>query len=246
MREKLVNIVKAILPVLALFGAYWYIGIIPVYYVYYPKLSVYREPVTLIFIAEFILSFLAVAVGVFRITRPKALGFLFLLYQPIKLVVDLTALLYENSDIGYIIRTVTFVTMFAFLGAAVLVLKNKENGKPPCDNLLKFLGKCIPISLICLLVLILENVFTPQLVKMFMSLPNTEQYGVVYIFNNFIVSIMAVSLVIINIALAAFVQLNGATFDNGGKLISAETLKPVGVSVLFSIIVTIIWRFAEL
>ncbi len=119
MRDKLVNIVKAILPVLALFGAYWCIGIIPVFYVYYPKLSVYREPITLLCIVEFILTFLAIAVGVFRITRPKALGFLFLLYQPIKLVVDLTALLYKNSDIGYILRAVTFVTMFAFLGTAV-------------------------------------------------------------------------------------------------------------------------------
>ncbi len=81
---------------------------------------------------------------------------------------------------------------------------------------------------------------------MLSSLPNNEQFGVEYIFNNFIVLIMAVSLVIINIVLAAFVQLNGATFDNGGKLISAETLKPVGVSVLFSIIITIIWRFTEL
>lgn len=93
---------------------------------------------------------------------------------------------------------------------------------------------------------ILENAFAPQLLKMFMSLPNTEQYGVEYIFNNIIASIMAVSLVVISIVLAVFVQLNNVTFDDGGKLISAETLKPVGVSVLCSIIITIIWRFAKL
>lgn len=243
MRDKLVKIVKAIFPVLALFCAYWYIGIVPVYYVYYPKISVYREPITLLCIAEFILTFLAVAVGVFRITRPKTLSFLFLLYQPIKLVVDLTSLIYENNDFGYIFRAVTFVTMFAFLGTAVLVLKNKENSKPPFDNIFKFLVRCIPISLICLLILILENVFAPQLMDILLSLPNSEQYGVEYIFNNIIVSIMGVSLMVINIALAAFVQLNDATFDDGDKLISVETLKHVGVSILCSIVITITWRF---
>lgn len=242
MHEKLVKIVKAVLPVLALFGAYWYIGIIPVYYVYYPKLSVYREPITLLCIAEFILTFFAVAVGVFRITRPKTLGLLFLLYQPIKLIVDLMSLLYEKSDLGYIFRTVTFVTMFVFLGAAVIVLKNKENGMPLNENLLKFLIRCIPISLICILIPILENAFAPQFVKLLLSSPNNDQYSVEYIFNNIIVSIMAVSIVVINIALATFVQLNGATFDDGDKLISAETLKHIGVSVLCSITIAIIWR----
>lgn len=243
--SKTFSLITAILPVLALFGAYWYIGVIPVYYVYYPKLSVYSEAVTLLCIAGFILTFFAVAVGVFQITKPKHLGLLFLLYQPIKIIVDLTSLLYENRDLGYIFRSVTFVTMFVFLGASVIVLKNKKNGIPLRENLSKFLIRCIPISLICILIPVLENAFAPQFMEVLLASPNNQQYSVDYIFNSIIVPIMAVSLAVIAISLAIFVQLNGTTFDDDDKLFSAKTLKCVGVSVLCSIAIVIIWCLVQ-
>lgn len=241
MRTKPINIVKSILPVLFLFGAYLYIGIIPVNYVYYPKISVYHEVVTWICIAECILAFFAIAIGVFRITNPKHLGLSFLLYQPVKFIVDLISLLYERKDLGYIFRASTFVTMFVYIGSTVVILKNKENNKPPHSGLGKFLIQCTPVTIICLLIPILENKFAPQIFNMLTSSTLGDMYGAEYIFN-IVVLIMVVSTAIISVAFAIFAELSNATFDRGERLLSAKSLKLIGGSMLCSIISVIIWH----
>lgn len=242
MCTKPINIVKSVLPVLALFGAYLYIRIIPVNYVYYPKISVYREVVTWNCIVEFILAFFAIAIGVFRITNLKHLSLSFLLYQPIKFIVDLISLLYERKDLGYIFRTSTFVTMFVYMGSMVVVLKNKENNKPLHSDLGKFLIQCTPVTIISLLIPILENKFAPQIFDMLLSSTLGDMYSAEYI-SNIVVLIMVVSTAIISVAFAIFAELSNATFDRGEKLLSAKSLKPIGVSMLCSIISVIIWHF---
>lgn len=161
-REKIGRIIKAVLPLGLLYGAYWYIGFIPINYIYYPNPNVYREAIIIFGIIAFILTFLVIAVGVFNIRNIKQLGLIFLAYQPIKLLVDLTGLIYEGKYLNnYIYYSVNFLTIFIFLGAAVVVLKNKESGGTLHTNIGKFLIRCIPVSLISIFIPVLENILVP-------------------------------------------------------------------------------------
>lgn len=86
MGTQIVKVISKILPLLFLFGSFWLIGFIPITYIYYPNLAVYREAITLFGIIAFVLTFLFIAVGVFNIRSIKQLGVIFLSYQPIAFV----------------------------------------------------------------------------------------------------------------------------------------------------------------
>lgn len=128
-RKKIGKIIRAVLPLFFLYGSYWFIGFIPVFCVYYPDFTVYSNIFGIFGILAFVLTFLVIAVEVFNIRNIKQLGLIFLAYQPIKLLVDLTGLIYEGKYLNnYIYYSVNFLTIFIFLGTAVVVLKNKESG----------------------------------------------------------------------------------------------------------------------
>ncbi len=237
MSRQIGNIIKTILPLLFLYFAYWFIGFIPVIGIYYPKnLAVYREPITIFGIIAFILTFLVIAVGVFNIRSAKRLGLIFLIYQPIKLIVDLTGMAYESKYLNiYIFYSVNFLTMFLCIGTAVVILKNKENGEAWHTSLPKFLIRCIPAALISILIPILENIIVLRILDQ--PLP----YGAEEIFNTIII-VMSVTSAVLTVMCGIFMQLAGVTFDDDRKLISVETLKPLIFSILFSIAIPIVWQ----
>lgn len=238
--DKLGKIIKAVLPLVFLYVSYWFVGFIPISYVYYPDFSVYHEKITIFCILAFVLTFLVIAVGVFNIRSVKRLGVIFLLYQPIKLVVDLTGLLYESKYLNiYIFQSVNFLAIFIWLGSSVVVIRNKEDGQPPFTNIAKFLIRCIPVSLISVSVPILENIIVRCLLN------QTLPYGAAEIFN-VIVFVMSVSIAALTIMLGIFMQASNAALDGDFKLISIETLKPLIFSMLFSIAVPILWRLMNI
>lgn len=241
MSRRIGNIIKTVLPLLFLYGAYWLIGFIPITYIYYPKnLAVYSEPITVFGIIAFILTFLVIAVGVFNIRSVKRLGLIFLIYQPIKLIVDLTGMAYESKYLNiYIFQSVNFLTIFLCIGTAVVVLKNKEDARAWHTDLAKFLLRCIPVTLISIIIPILENVIVLRL------LDQTLPYGAEEIFNT-IITVMSVTSAVLTIMLGIFMRLAGAAFDCDHKLISVETLKPLVFSMAFSIVVTVAWRLMQL
>lgn len=241
-REKIGRIIKAVLPLGLLYGAYWCIGFIPINYIYYPNPNVYREAITIFGIIAFILTFLVIAVGVFNICNIKQLGLIFLAYQPIKLLVDLTGLIYEGKYLNnYIYYSINFLTIFIFLGTAVVILKNKETGMALHTNIGKFLIRYIPVSLISILIPVLENILVSPLLNQ--TLP--YDYGAEEFFN-FIILIMSISNAVLTVTLAIFVKAVDATFNSDSKLISVETLKQLIYPILFSIAITIIWRLINL
>lgn len=231
------KVLAKVFPLLFLYGSYWFIGFIPITYIYYPNLAVYREAITIFGIMAFILTFLVIAVGVFNIRSVKRLGMIFLCYQPIKLIVDLTGTAYESKYLNnFIFFSVNFLTMFICLGAAVIIIKNKENGLAFHTNISKFLFRCIPVTLISIFIPILENLAVRNLLNQ--SLP----YSAEEIFNT-IVLVMSISSAVLTVILGVFAQAVGATIDCDYKLISVEALKPLVFSMLCSIVITIIWRF---
>lgn len=235
MSRRIVNIIKAILPLLFLYAAYWFIGFIPVTGIYYPQnLAVYSEPITIFVIIAFILTFLVIAVGVFNIRSVKRLGLIFLIYQPIKLIVDLTGTAYESRQLYvFTFYSVNFLTIFLCIGTAVVILKNKEDARAWHTGLAKFLLRCIPVTLISILIPILENIIVLRV------LDQTLPYGAEEIFNTIII-VMSVTSAALTIMLGIFMRLAGAAFDCDQKLISAEALKPLIFSILFSIAIPIV------
>lgn len=242
MHRKISNIIKAVLPLIFLYGSYWFIEFIPISYVYYPNFTVYSNIFGIFGILAFVLTFLVIAVGVFNIRNIKQLGLIFLAYQPIKLLVDLSGLIYEGKYLNnYIYYSVNFLTIFIFLGTAVVVLKNKESGMALHTNIGKFLIRCIPVSLISILIPVLENILVPPLLNQ--TLP--YNYGAEEFFN-FIILVMSISNVVLTIMLAIFMRVADATFDSDSKLISVETLKRLIYPVLFSLAIVIFWRLINL
>lgn len=233
---KFVKVLEKVFPLLFLYESYWFIGFIPITYIYYPNLAVYREASTIFGIIAFILTFLVIAVGVFNIRSVKQVGMIFLCYQPIKLILDLTGTTYESKYLNnFIFYSLNFLTIFICLGVAVIIIKNKENGLAFHTNISKFLIRCIPITLISVFIPILENLAVRHLLNQ--SLP----YSAEEIFNT-IVLIMSVSSAVLTVMLGVFVQAVGATVECDYKFISVKALKPLVFSVLCSVGIIIIWR----
>lgn len=241
MVKRIDNILMAVLPILFLYGAYWFVGFIPITYVYCPNLEVYREPITVFGIAAFILTFLVIAVGVFNIRNIKRLGLIFLIYQPIKLIVDLTGRLYENQGMNhYIFCSVNFLTLFLCIGTAVVIWKNKDNGNTWHTDLARFSIRCtIPVLVISIAVPILE------IVIMWLLLERSVPFGAEEFFNS-VVIVMSVTSAVLTLVLGIFMQLGGAAFERDSKLFSVDSLKPLAFSVLFSVVITVAWRLSEL
>lgn len=239
MGTQIVKVILKIFPLLFLFGSFWLIGFIPITYIYYPNLAVYRESITLFGIIAFVLTFLVIAVGVFNIRSIKQLGVIFLSYQPIKLIVDLSGTLYESKYLNnYIFYSVNFLTLFICLGMAVVIIKNKENNLKLYTNIPVFLLHSIPIVLINIIVPILENLGAFAILNY--SLP----YGAEEIFDIIIV-IMSVICALLTIILGIFMQIKNVTIECDCKLLSVKALQPLILSMLFSITIAVVWRIIK-
>lgn len=237
MCKKISEVIAKVFPLLFLFSSYCLIGFFPITYIYYLDLAVYHEAVTLFCVIAFILTFLVIAVGVFNIRSVKQLGIIFLCYQPIKLIIDLTGTAYASKYLNnFIFYSVNFLTMFICLGIATIIIKNKRIDADLLTNIPKFLFRCIPIILISVIIPVLENVAVLHLLN------QTLPYGAEEFFN-IIIGVMSVSIAVLTIILSVFMQANGATIDCDFKLISIDTLKPLIFSMLGSIAIVIIWRY---
>lgn len=236
MGTQIVKAIAKILPILFLFGSFWLIGFIPITYIYYPNLTVYHEGITLFGIISFILIFLVIAVGVFNVHSIKQLGVIFLSYQPIKLIVDLSGTVYESKYLNnYIFYSVNLLTLFLWLGMAVIIIKNKENHLKFYTNIPVFLLHCIPIVLVNTIVPILENF------GVFAILNYSLPYGAEEIFDIIIV-IMSVICALLTIVLSIFMQIQGATIECDCKPLSVKSLQPLVLSMLFSITIVVVWK----
>ena len=240
MGTQIVKAIAKILPILFLFGSFWFIGFIPISYIYYPNPTVYREGITLFGIISFVLIFLVIAVGVFNIHGIKQLGVIFLSYQPIKLIVDLSGTVYESKYLNnYIFYSVNLLTLFLCLGMAVVIIKNKENNLKFYTNSPIFLLHCIPIVLINIIVPILENLGA------FAILNHSLPYGAEEIFD-IIIIIMSVICALLTIVLSIFMQIQGATIECDYKLLSVKALQPLFLSMLFSITIAVVWKIIQI
>lgn len=119
----------------------------PILGYFYLNFDVYKQNGNIILgaIFSFAIIFLVLAVKVFKIHNIKHILLVFLSFQPIKLIVDITARFYGDHYYDqHIFSHLNIILMFMWLSVAKTVIENAHSKEKPYKNLGNTLKKTLP------------------------------------------------------------------------------------------------------